>query len=78
MKYEGLFEDFNNVRTTQAYAVGKVIDEAQNYIEYLEGREDVLNNILNYLDEIDGNNKFESKKEILEAILKFIPEEVNA
>ena len=32
MKYEGLLEDFDNIRETQPYAVGKVIDEAQKYI----------------------------------------------
>ena len=75
MKYEGLFEDFNNVRETQVYAVGKVIDEAQNYIEYLEGREDTLNSILQYLDQVDGSGKTETKQEILDGIFQLIPQE---
>jgi len=75
MKYEGLFEDFNNVRQTQVYAVGKVIDEAQNYIEYLEGREDVLKSVLQYLDQLDESGKTETKQEILDSIFKLLPQE---
>lgn len=74
MKYEGLFEDFNNIRETQVYAVGTVIDEAQKYIEYLEGREEVLDGILQYLDFLDESGKNETKQEILEGIFKLLPQ----
>ena len=75
MKYDGLLTDFNNIRETQNYAVGKVVDEAQNYIEYLEGREDLLNGILKYLEELDASDKTETKQEILDTIFKMIPQE---
>ena len=42
MKHPGLTEDFGNIRETQVYAVGKVIDEAEKYILFLEGKEDAL------------------------------------
>jgi len=75
MKYDGLLTDFNNIRETQVYAVGKVIDEAENYITYLEKRDDTLSNILKYLDELDSSGKTETKQEILDAIFKLVPQE---
>ena len=75
MEYVELLTDFENIRETQPYAVGKVIDEAQTYIEYLEGREGVLNNILQYLDTLDSSGLAETKQEILETIFKMIPQE---
>jgi hypothetical protein len=75
MRYDGLFEDFNNVRETQTYAVGKVVDEAQNYIEYLEGKEDVLNKLVDYFNQLDESKGFESKKEILDKVLTILPSE---
>jgi hypothetical protein len=75
MNYQGLFEDFNNVRETQPYAVGKVIDEAQNYIEYLEGKENTLNQLVDYFNQLDESNGFESKSDILGKILTILPPE---
>jgi len=75
MNYEGLFEDFNNIRSTQPYAVGKVVDEAQNYIEYLEGKESTLNKLVDYFNELDESKGFESKKDILDKILTILPAE---
>ena len=75
MRYEGLIEDFSNIRETQPYVVGKVMDEAQKYIEYLEGRDDVLNSILKFLDDIDSSGKTETKQEILDGVFKLIPED---
>jgi hypothetical protein len=75
MNYEGLFEDFNNIRSTQPYAVGKVIDEAQNYIEYLEGKENTLNQLVDYFNQLDESNGFESKSDILGKILTILPPE---
>jgi hypothetical protein len=75
MNYEGLETDFNNIRQTQPYVVGKVIDEAQNYIEYLEGKEDVLNKVVEYLNELDVSTKNETKKEILDHLLTILPSE---
>jgi hypothetical protein len=75
MKYEGLFEDFNNIRSTQPYAVGKVVDEAQNYIEYLEGKEETLNRLVDYFNQLDESNGFESKSDILGKILTILPSE---
>ena len=75
MKYEGLVEDFDNIRETQNYAVGKVVDEAQKYIEYLEKRDETLDNILKYLDEVDSSGKNETKQDILNGIFNLIPQE---
>ena len=75
MNYEGLFEDFNNIRSTQPYVIGKVIDEAQNYIEYLEGKESTLNKLVDYFNELDESKGFESKKDILDKILTILPAE---
>ena len=75
MNYEGLFEDFNNIRSTQPYVIGKVIDEAQNYIEYLEGKEETLNKLVDYFNQLDESKGFESKKEILDKILTILPAE---
>jgi len=73
MKYQGLHEDFGNIRETQAYAVCKVVDEAQKYIEYLETKEELLENLIGYLNELDESKKNETKQEILEAIGKILP-----
>ena len=75
MNYEGLQTDFDNIRSTQPYAVGKVVDEAQNYIEYLEGKEATLNKLVDYFNELDESKGFESKKEILDKILTILPAE---
>jgi len=75
MNYEGLQTDFDNIRSTQPYAVGKVVDEAQNYIEYLEGKESTLNKLVDYFNELDESKGFESKKEILDKILTILPAE---
>jgi len=75
MQYDGLFEDFNNIRSTQSYAVGKVIDEAQNYIEYLEGKEQTLEKLVAYFNQLDESTKNESKAEILNHILTLLPTE---
>lgn len=75
MRYDGLLEDFDNLRSTQSYAVGKVVDEAQNYIEYLEGKEDALNKVVDYLNQLDESNGFESKKEIMDKMLTILPAE---
>jgi len=75
MRYDGLLEDFDNLRSTQSYAVGKVVDEAQNYIEYLEGKEDVLNTLVDYFNQLDESKGFESKKEILDKVLTLLPSE---
>lgn len=75
MNYEGLFEDFNNIRATQPYLIGRVIDEAQNYIEYLEGKENTLNRLVDYFNQLDESMGFETKKEILETISNILPSE---
>ena len=75
MNYEGLQTDFDNIRSTQPYAVGKVVDEAQNYIEYLEGKESTLNKLVDYFNELDESKGFESKKDILDKILTILPAE---
>jgi hypothetical protein len=73
MRYTGLFEDFENVRTTQPYILGKIVDEAQNYIQYLEGKEDTLNEVVAYLNELDASTKTEKKAEILAQLVTLIP-----
>jgi len=75
MNYEGLHTDFDNIRQTQPYVVGKVIDEAQNYIEYLESKEETLNKVVAYLNELDESTKAETKKEILDHLLTILPAE---
>ena len=75
MKYEGLAQDFENIRETQEYAVRKVIDEAQKYIEHLEGKEDLLENLLVFINEINDSFKNETKQEILEGLKKILPYE---
>ena len=75
MKYEGLLEDFDNIRETQPYAVGKVIDEAQKYIEFLEGKQDTFNKLVDYFNELDESDTNETKKEILDHLLTIIPAE---
>lgn len=75
MRYTGLFEDFNNIRSTQSYAVGKVIDESQNYIEYLETKEDTLNKLVDYFNQLDESKGSESKQDILDKILTILPSE---
>jgi len=75
MNYEGLQTDFDNIRQTQPYVIGKVIDEAQNYIEYLEGKEETLNKVVAYLNELDESKKIETKKEILDHLLTILPAE---
>jgi len=73
MRYTGLFEDFENVRTTQPYIVGKIVDEAQNYIEYLEGKEDTLERLIEYFNRLDKSTLNESKAEILAQLTTFLP-----
>lgn len=63
MKYQELEEDFDNIRSTQSYVVGSVIDEAQRYISHLEGKEDLLENLVKYLNTLVDSNK--SRVEIL-------------
>ena len=75
MNYEGLQTDFDNIRQTQPYVIGKVIDEAQNYIEYHEGKEETLNKVVAYLNELDESKKIETKKEILDHLLTILPAE---
>jgi len=73
MRYDGLLEDFNNLRQTQAYAVGKVVDEAQNYIEYLEAKEDMLEKMIAYLNE-NANNEKITKDQLLDGFGNFLVE----
>lgn len=73
MKHPGLTEDFGNIRETQVYAVGKVIDEAEKYILFLEGKEDALNNVVAYLNQLDATGKNETKAEILDELVKLLP-----
>ena len=73
MRYDGLLEDFNNLRQTQAYAVGKVVDEAQNYIEYLEAKEDMLEKMIAYLNE-NANNEKITKDQLLDGFGNFFVE----
>jgi len=75
MRYTGLFEDFENVRTTQPYIVGKIVDEAQNYIEYLEGKEDTLERLIEYFNQLDESTKTETKAEILAHLATLFPSE---
>jgi hypothetical protein len=75
MLYEGLQTDFNNIRETQSYAVGKVVDEAQKYIEFLEGKNAFLEKLIEYLNELDGSGKNETKEEILAGLAKISPPE---
>lgn len=73
MKYQGLREDFGNIRETQAYAVCKVVDEAEKYIEYLEGKEALLEGIISYLNQLDESKNTETKQEILDGFAKILP-----
>ena len=73
MRYTGLFEDFENVRTTQPYILGKIVDEAQNYIEYLEGKEDKLERLIDYLNRLDESPLNETKAEILDHLATLLP-----
>jgi len=71
MKYQGLSEDFSNIRQTQTYAVGKVIDEAEKYIEYLEGKEELLEKMITYLNE-SADDKTIDKSKMLDGFSKFL------
>ena len=73
MRYTGLFEDFDNIRETQSHIVCKIIDEAQNYIEYLEAKEDTLESVVAYLNELDASTKTETKAEILARLVTLLP-----
>jgi hypothetical protein len=73
MRYTGLFEDFDNIRETQTYVVCKIIDEAQNYIEHLEAKEDTLESVVAYLNELDASPKSETKAEILARLVTLLP-----
>ena len=73
MRYTGLFEDFENVRTTQPYILGKIVDEAQNYIEYLEVKEDTLERLIDYLNRLDESPLNETKAEILDHLATLLP-----
>jgi len=75
MRYTGLFEDFENVRTTQPYILGKIVDEAQNYIEYLEVKEDTLERLIDYLNRLDESPLNETKAEILDHLATLLPAE---
>jgi len=75
MRYTGLFEDFDNIRETQSYTVCKIIDEAQNYIEYLEAKEDTLERVVAYLNELDASPLNETKAEILAHLATLFPSE---
>ena len=79
MEYTELEQDFNNLRATQPYIVGKVIDEAQNYIEFLESKQEVLNNVCVLLNELevrtinkvdDGNDAI---RDVLNKLYAIIP-----
>jgi hypothetical protein len=74
MKYVELFEDFENVRETQQYAVGKVIDEAQNYIEFLEDKYDAFERLVAYLNKLDESKETETKAQILVGFLEALGE----
>jgi len=75
MKYVELFGDFENIRETQPYVVGKVIDEAQAYIEHLEGKNDLLENFVAFLNKLEESGKTETKQEILAELHKIFPSE---
>lgn len=74
MKYVELFEDFENVRETQTYAVGKVIDEAQNYIEFLEDKYDGFERLVAYLNKLDESKENETKAQIMAGFLEALGE----
>lgn len=75
MKYAELFQDFENLRRTQEHPVRIVVDEAQKYIEHLEGKEELLENLLTFINEVNDSFKNETKKEILEGLKKILPYE---
>jgi hypothetical protein len=70
MKYVELFQDFE----TQPYAVGKVIDEAQNYIEFLEGKFEAFERIIAHLNKLDESKENETKAQILAGFLEALGE----
>ena len=74
MQHTGLNEDFENIRTTQTYAVGKVIDEAQNYIDFLEGKLNAFEALCAYLNTLDDSKLNETKAEILAGAMKVLSE----
>ena len=43
--------------------------------KYLEGKEDVLNTLVDYFNQLDESKGFESKKEILDKVLTLLPSE---
>lgn len=73
MQYQGLLEDFNNIRVTQDYVVVNIINEAQNYIEHLEEKQALLENLLGYINKLNDSLANESKQEILENLKKILP-----
>lgn len=74
MQYTELQQDFDNLRATQTYIVGKVVDEAQNYIEFLEHKNAAFESLLAYLNKLDESKLTETKTEILEGALKLLAE----
>ena len=64
-------QNYNLVLILVFYHYNKV----QNYIEYLEGKEDVLNTLVDYFNQLDESKGFESKKEILDKVLTLLPSE---
>jgi hypothetical protein len=60
MRNKSLQVDFNNLRGEQQ--INQILDEAERYIEFLEGKEDRLTSIENTLNEVsesDITNKAE-------------------
>lgn len=70
-KYEGLATDFDNIRETQPYTVGKVIDEAEKYIVYLEGKENLLEQMITYLNTVSGDSTVDKAK-MVDGFSKFL------
>ena len=73
MMYDRLQTDFDNIRATQPYVVGKVIDEAQDYIEFLEDKQQRLDSVVAYLTELDASPANETKQEILDKLAQLLP-----
>lgn len=57
--------DFDNIREEESYHIGKVIDNAEEYIHFLEQKQRILENAIDYLNKIDDSGKNETKEEIL-------------
>lgn len=71
MLHEGLVTDFNNIRSTESYVIGAVINEAENYIHFLEDQKAKYDAIAEHLNLLSESKLTETKAEILASLDKF-------